>query len=32
MLTLLTTTGFRPDAWKLCQRWMAAQTYTGPVR
>ena len=32
MLTLLTTTGCRPDAWKLCQRWMAAQTYTGPVR
>lgn len=32
MLTLLTTTGCRPDAWTLCQRWMAAQTYTGRVR
>lgn len=32
MLTLLTTTGCRPDAWTLCQRWMAAQNYTGRVR
>lgn len=32
MLTLLTTTGARPDAWKLCQRWMERQTYTGAVR
>lgn len=32
MLTLLTATGCRPEAWALCERWMAAQTYTGPVR
>lgn len=31
-LTLLTPTGFRPQAWALCQRWMAAQDYSGPVR
>ena len=32
MLTLLTATGCRPEAWRLCQRWMARQTYTGAVR
>lgn len=32
MLNLLTTTGERPEAWALCQRWMARQTYAGPVR
>lgn len=32
MLTLLTPTGCRPEAWALCQRWMARQTYRGPVR
>lgn len=32
MLTLLTVTGERPQAFALCERWMAAQTYTGQVR
>lgn len=32
MLTLLTATGARPHAWAICERLMAAQTYTGPVR
>ena len=32
MLTLLTTTGERPLAWKLCQQHMARQTYAGAVR
>jgi hypothetical protein len=32
MLTLLTATGCRPDAWALCEQWMARQTYAGPVR
>lgn len=32
MLTLLTTTGARPEAWALCVRWMSLQTYRGPVR
>jgi len=31
-LTLLTPTGLRPAAWELCERWMAHQTYAGPVR
>lgn len=31
-LTLLTPTGCRPLAWELCQAWMAAQDYAGPVR
>lgn len=30
-LTLLTTTGERPLAWSLCQRWMRNQDYKGPV-
>lgn len=32
MLTLLTTTGGRPKPWAICQKLMAAQTYTGQVR
>lgn len=32
MLTLLTATGARPQAWALCERWMAAQDYAGLVR
>lgn len=32
MLTLLTATGCRPQAWALCERWMMAQTYGGPVK
>ncbi|WP_267126436.1 glycosyltransferase family A protein [Xanthomonas sacchari] len=32
MLTLLTATGARPDAWRLCERWMCAQDYPDPVR
>ncbi len=31
MLTLLTATGARPEAWAICERLMAAQDYTGPV-
>ena len=31
MLTLLTATGARLHAWALCERWMAAQDYAGPV-
>jgi hypothetical protein len=31
MLTLITPTGDRPEAFALCQRWMQAQTYTGPL-
>lgn len=32
MLTLLTCTGARPEAFAICERLMAAQTYAGPVR
>jgi hypothetical protein len=32
MLTLLTATGARPEAWARCERLMARQTYVGPVR
>lgn len=32
MLTLLTATGARPQAWAICERLMAAQHYAGPVR
>lgn len=32
MLTLLTATGGRPKAWAICEKLMAAQTYTGQVR
>ena len=32
MLTLLTATGARPEAWAICERLMARQTYAGPVR
>jgi len=31
MLTLLTATGCRPDAWKICQELMQRQTYKGAV-
>ena len=31
MLTVLTPTGERPEAFELCQRMMARQTYNGPV-
>lgn len=31
-MQLLTATGCRPEAWALCERWMARQTYPGPVR
>lgn len=32
MLTLLTATGARPEAWAICEQLMAAQDYAGPVR
>jgi hypothetical protein len=32
MLTLVTATGARPEAWRLCERWMLRQTYADPVR
>lgn len=32
MLTLITATGSRPQAWELCQHFMHRQTYAGPVR
>jgi len=32
MLTLLTATGMRPEAWAICERLMLRQTYDGPVR
>lgn len=32
MLTLLTATGCRPQAWALCERWMLRQTYPHAVR
>jgi hypothetical protein len=31
MLTLLTATGARPEAWRICQRLAERQTYGGPV-
>lgn len=31
VLQLLTATGARPEAWALCERWMARQDYAGPV-
>lgn len=31
MIQLLTATGCRPEAFALCERWMAAQDYAGPV-
>lgn len=30
-MQLITPTGDRPRAWALCERWMARQTYAGPV-
>lgn len=32
LVTLLTPTGGRPEAWALCQKYMARQTYTGPTQ
>lgn len=32
MLTLLTATGARPEAWAICEQLMARQTCAGPVR
>jgi len=32
MLSVLTATGARPEAFDRCQEYMAAQDYTGPVR
>ena len=32
MLTLITMTGARPQAWALCELFMQRQTYQGPVR
>lgn len=32
MIQLITCTGGRPEAFALCQRWMAAQDYTDTVR
>ncbi len=32
MLTLLTATGARPEAWAICERLMARQTIVEPVR
>jgi len=32
MLSILTATGARPEAFDRCQQYMAAQDYTGPVR
>jgi len=31
VIQLLTATGARPEAFALCQRWMARQTHSGPV-
>lgn len=31
MITLLTATGCRPEAWAICEKLMLAQTYAGPV-
>lgn len=32
LVTLLTPTGGRPEAWALCQKYMATQTYKGPIQ
>lgn len=32
LVTLITCTGFRPEAWALCQHYMVAQTYKGPIQ
>lgn len=32
MLTLLIATGCRPEAWAICEKLLARQTYAGPVR
>jgi hypothetical protein len=31
-LTLISLTGNRPAAWSLCEQWMLAQDFDGPVR
>jgi hypothetical protein len=31
VIQLLTATGMRPEAFALCERWMAAQSYNGPA-
>jgi hypothetical protein len=31
-VTLITPTGDRPEAFALCERWMARQTFTGPIQ
>jgi len=32
MLTLLTATGCRPQAWAICEELMRRQSYAGPVK
>lgn len=32
LVTLITPTGDRPEAFALCERWMRQQTYTGPTQ
>jgi len=32
LITVITPTGDRPDAFALCERWMSQQTYTGPIQ
>src|ERR1041385_5791993 len=32
MITLITTTGSRSDCFALCERYIARQSYTGPVQ
>lgn len=31
-LTVLTPTGSRPEAFALCEKWMARQTYKGAIQ
>lgn len=32
LVTLITPTGDRPDAFRLCERWMAQQRYSGEIQ
>lgn len=32
LITLITTTGWRPKAFELCEKYIARQTYKGPVQ
>lgn len=32
LITVITPTGDRPEAFALCERWMSQQTYTGPIQ